>query len=384
MKRLLLTLILLASCFLCSAQWISDVRMDDGFYAFRHGIAPGFHCGADDYVQYSPGAAMLIIKACGVEGRSTWGNMIVSSAFAVALEAAMVKGIKWTVGRTRPNMSANDSFPSGHAATSFMTATLLQKEYGWKYPWIGFGGYAIASGISFSRIMNNMHWGTDVMAGALLGIVSGELGYWLGSLIFKEKGLKSGFTDGPGWRERIADCDGETLYSRMPCELGLYFSTAAWLRPSGNASVSDRDADGRNTALSFAGISGSIPFAEHLGAGVRLGISGKEYAATGDSGDVLSRSNSASFEAMAGIYADWNFFSLAFVRPHAYIGAGFGKGFAWAEADDVFSCRPQCMAGVDLGLQITDNYAFKFIADYGYSFRNWSGVMLGGGAAFCF
>ena len=87
---------------------------------------------------------------------------------------------------------------------------------------------------------------------------------------------------------------------------------------------------------------------------------------------------------MAGIYADWNFYSLAFVRPHAYIGTGFGKGYAFGTSPATVSCRPQCAAGIDLGLQITDNYALKFIADYEYSFRNWSGIMLGGSAAFCF
>jgi hypothetical protein len=40
-----------------------------------------------------------------------------------------------------------------------------------------------------SRILNNRHWISDVLAGAGIGILSTELGYFLADLIFKEKGL---------------------------------------------------------------------------------------------------------------------------------------------------------------------------------------------------
>lgn len=388
MKRLLTIVILLTASLHCNAQWISDVRLDDGLYAFRTAALPDYHFPADDYVQYSPAAAMLLLKACGVEGRSNWGSLMVSAAMSTVLEAVFVNSLKYSIGRLRPDESANNSFPSGHTASAFMTATLLQKEYGWKYPWIGFGGYAIACGTGFSRILNNKHWQSDVIGGMIVGVAAGELGYWLSDLIFKGKGHTPGFIDGPGWRERIAESDGASLYSRLPYELEAWFSTAAWFMPYGSSfedlgtgETVPKELEGKRSAFSMAGIGASIPFAKHLGACVRIGVGGREY---NYADRWQTRSYSAFFEGMAGIYADWNFYSLAFVRPHAYIGAGFGKGYAFGTSPATVSCRPQCAAGVDLGLQITDNYALKFIADYEYSFRNWSGIMLGGSAAFCF
>ncbi|MDO5447860.1 MAG: hypothetical protein Q4F34_08800, partial [Prevotellaceae bacterium] len=46
---------------------------------------------------------------------------------------------------------------------------------------------ATATGIM--RVLNNRHWISDVIAGAGLGILSTELGYWIADMIYKEKGI---------------------------------------------------------------------------------------------------------------------------------------------------------------------------------------------------
>lgn len=70
--------------------------------------------------------------------------------------------------RRRPN-GKKLSFPSGHTSSSFATATSLTYSYG---PIIGVPALALATYIGFSRIANNSHWLSDVVAGAGLGI------YW--------------------------------------------------------------------------------------------------------------------------------------------------------------------------------------------------------------
>ena len=61
------------------------------------------------------------------------------------------------------------SFPSGHAASAFATATVLQGHYGWK---VGVPAYALGSYIALARMAWNRHHATDVVMGAGFGIAS--------------------------------------------------------------------------------------------------------------------------------------------------------------------------------------------------------------------
>ena len=124
-----------------------------------------------DYIQYSPAALMLGLKACGVEGRSDWKPMLVADAVSTAAMIAVTGGLKYTVRRERPDGSKNTSFPSGHAARAFMTATMLHKEYGETVsPWFSVAGYGAATASALRRVRENNHWLSDVLAGAGIGI----------------------------------------------------------------------------------------------------------------------------------------------------------------------------------------------------------------------
>lgn len=103
---------------------------DDHFRSLRNDYLPRFHHHADDYLQYAPAAIMLGMKTFGVEGRSSWTRMLVSDAFSALLMGSVVNTLKQTTHVVRPDGSNDHSFPSGHTATAFMTATMLTKEYG--------------------------------------------------------------------------------------------------------------------------------------------------------------------------------------------------------------------------------------------------------------
>ena len=79
----------------------------------------------------------------------------------------------------RPDGSANNSFPSGHTATTFMGAELVRIEYGDESPWYSVGAYAVATTVGVLRVYNERHWFTDVFAGAGVGILSARIGHWL-------------------------------------------------------------------------------------------------------------------------------------------------------------------------------------------------------------
>ncbi len=67
----------------------------------------------------------------------------------------------------------NSSFPSGHTTVAFAAATVFAMEYRNK-PLIPIISYSVATLIGLSRITENKHWATDILAGAALGFLTGQ------------------------------------------------------------------------------------------------------------------------------------------------------------------------------------------------------------------
>jgi len=82
----------------------------------------------------------------------------------------VTQAIKLSVGRTRPD-GTSMSFPSGHSASAFATATVLQRHLGWK---AGIPAYGVAAYVAASRIQTQRHYLSDVAFGAAIGIVAGR------------------------------------------------------------------------------------------------------------------------------------------------------------------------------------------------------------------
>lgn len=156
----------------------------------KHSLVTKFKTGIDDYTQFFGPAAVVGLKLAGVEGRSDWPRLLASAGMGYGIMALFVNTIKHTAKEMRPDGSTANSWPSGHTATAFVGATLLHKEYGLtRSPWYSVAGYGVATATGVMRVLNNRHWISDVLSGAGLGILSGELGYAICDLFFKGKGL---------------------------------------------------------------------------------------------------------------------------------------------------------------------------------------------------
>ena len=91
------------------------------------------------------------------------------------LVRAQISATSWTylskfvTQRDRPNGDPR-AFPSGHTSSTFATATVLQRHYGWK---VGVPFYALGVYAGASRIVAEKHWTSDVVFGAAVGVASG-------------------------------------------------------------------------------------------------------------------------------------------------------------------------------------------------------------------
>lgn len=81
---------------------------------------------------------------------------------------AVTHGLKYTIDKKRPNGS-DKSFPSGHTSAAFQGAAFIHRRYGWEY---AIPAYLGASFVGYSRVESNNHYVEDVLAGAVIGIVS--------------------------------------------------------------------------------------------------------------------------------------------------------------------------------------------------------------------
>lgn len=230
---------------------------DAHFRSLRNDYLPEFKHTYDNFSQYVPAAVMFGMKIAGVKGRSSWKRMLVSDAFSGAIMAGVVNSLKYSTKVMRPDGSNNHSFPSGHTATAFMTATMLTKEYGHVSPWIGIGAYASASATGLMRIANNKHWLSDVLTGAGIGVLSTELGYFLADIIFKDRGLY--YTP----QESV-------LQSGNPSFFSLYMAHNI---PISHYNIDD-NISFRTSSGAVAGLEGAYFFNPYVGIGGRFTASG--------------------------------------------------------------------------------------------------------------
>ena len=138
---------------------------------------PFFTAHVDDYLQFAPAAAVYGLNLSGVKGKHNLFDASMLYVTSAAIMGLSTHYLKQGVGRLRPSGNEHNSFPSGHTASAFVAAEFLHQEYKDVSPWIGYGGYFVASVTGTLRMYNNKHWFSDVVAGAGIGIASAKIAY---------------------------------------------------------------------------------------------------------------------------------------------------------------------------------------------------------------
>jgi hypothetical protein len=133
------------------------------------------------------GLSALIYSGGLIAGSERGRRAGVTGVEATLAAGAVTLAVKSVVGRERPDGNAEEpddfkifhgvnfddaSFPSGHTTTSFALAAAVTEEF--PSAWVQVASYGTASMVGFSRVYQNKHWVSDVVAGALIGTAVGK------------------------------------------------------------------------------------------------------------------------------------------------------------------------------------------------------------------
>ena len=162
------------------AAYSADVRVRNHFAA--DGAAPG----ADPHSLRD--AAPLAALTLGTYALGRWrrddglantGRDMVEAVVLGGLSSVVLKSV---TGRDRPNDTADrsrwreggDSFPSMHVTAAFAAAQVFvdrMPHEQWRWRMLGYG---LAGATMYGRLDSNVHWLSDTVAGAALGIATGR------------------------------------------------------------------------------------------------------------------------------------------------------------------------------------------------------------------
>ena len=111
----------------------------------------------------------IVAPAADESRTNKWSEVGFDLIRAQILSQALVAGIKESVRRDRPTGECC-AFPSGHSATAFAAASVLERHFGYRAWWPALGA---ATYVATSRLVDNRHFLSDVMFGAGIGVASG-------------------------------------------------------------------------------------------------------------------------------------------------------------------------------------------------------------------
>jgi hypothetical protein len=108
--------------------------------------------------------------------QETWALVEAGVFSTVTAEAlSLAAGRERPDGTTSPNKwrEGDDSFPSLHSTAAWAVGTVFAESGSDEYRWVRrFIGYGVALGTSYVRVSENVHWLSDTVAGAAIGIAT--------------------------------------------------------------------------------------------------------------------------------------------------------------------------------------------------------------------
>jgi membrane-associated phospholipid phosphatase len=165
-------------------KWIAPVAAATGtLFIFDHRISDAARADtglrtpsnivseAGQVAPFAVPGALLLFGALKHDGHASEAGRLGAEAEVDA--EVIMQVLKYATNRTRPNLSDNKSFPSGHTMSAFALAAVMSREYHDK-PLIRYGSYGFATAVGLARVGGLNHFPSDVLVGAVLGELIGE------------------------------------------------------------------------------------------------------------------------------------------------------------------------------------------------------------------
>jgi undecaprenyl-diphosphatase len=164
--------------------WVSLVSQGQDEILFRAWNLAGLDRNLDFLMSVATilgGAFVIVLFAIPL-----WLRGLRGATFDVLLllgvTLVVVEAMKFLIGRPRPcdalagvrtlatfpcSAELDPAFPSGHASRAFAVASLLAIRFRW---WVRIPAVAFAILVGISRVYLGLHWPSDILGGAIVGI----------------------------------------------------------------------------------------------------------------------------------------------------------------------------------------------------------------------
>lgn len=141
---------------------------------------------ADVVFEWLP-TVFVLVEAFASREKDKIRKAVIIFGFVRIVSDIIITVLKKNIDRRRPDSVLQyNSFPSRHSAISFSGAQQLHMQS------IGsteaYGGFAFATFTALLRVHRKRHWLSDVIAGAIIGIVSVRIAHFIYARFSRENG----------------------------------------------------------------------------------------------------------------------------------------------------------------------------------------------------
>ncbi len=266
----------------------------------------------------------------------TWQPVVADAGTAVVTNIVLTEIMKHSIHEMRPDRSGHNSWPSRHTSWAFTAATVVANETYRISPWYTLGMHTIADGIAMQRILSKKHYPKDVLGGAAIGILSGEVGRFVSRIFYADS-----YSLDPAYADWLPSLD----------------VTTAAIFPLGKITEGTSTATGIESALRL-----TVPFCDRWGIALQGGLRSLPIFEEKKFADMLS---AVSLTAGASY---WLPLSSSRWACQASALAGVARNFG---AHQISYSKLSFTADIKIGAvcQLTSRFAVG--TDFGYSYTNY-------------